>query len=78
VKKPGEKEVFRKIWETRPHVCEDCGAFIREAKAINFSHIIPKSRRPDLRLDPDNIRLLCAPCHTSHHTKGKTTWHLPE
>lgn len=72
-KPTGERQVFEAIWKSRPHVCEVCGAILREPRAHNFAHIIPKSRRPDLRLDPDNIRLLCLPCHTSEHTGGKAT-----
>jgi 5-methylcytosine-specific restriction endonuclease McrA len=72
----GEAEVFRQIWDTRPHLCEQCGALIREARAVNFAHVIPKSRRPDLRLEPSNIRLLCAPCHMGEHTGGKVVVYL--
>lgn len=32
-----------------------------------FDHIISKGARPDLKLDPDNIQLLCVDCHTAKH-----------
>lgn len=60
----GEAKVFREIWETRPHVCTNCKAYLgSEAKAIFFSHIKRKSQYPKLRLDPNNIELHCAECH---------------
>ena len=63
----GEKELFAIIWYERPHICKHCGVSLgNEMKAHYFSHIYPKSIRPWLRLDPDNIELLCIECHTSH------------
>lgn len=77
-KATGEREAFKAIWESRPHVCERCGAKISEAKAVNFAHVLPKSRRPDLRLDPSNIRLVCRACHMAEHSAGKVTDYLPD
>ena len=63
-KKTGEKALFYKIWQTRPHVCTNCKEYLgNEAKAWHFAHIKPKGLYPELRLDPDNIRLLCYECH---------------
>ena len=59
-KATGEKELFEEIWNTREHRCESCGKEIWEAQAECFSHIKPKGLYPELRLDPDNIELLCA------------------
>lgn len=63
-KPTGEKIFFHKIWAERPHFCEVCNKDLgKDPSPIYFSHIIPKSRKPDLRLDPDNIEILC----TEHH-----------
>ena len=63
----GQKELFGIIWKERPHVCVQCNTKLGdEAKAHFFSHIYPKSIRPWLKLDPDNIELLCMECHHEH------------
>lgn len=69
-KSTGEKEVFRRIWEERPHNCLTCGVHINEARAINFSHLLPKGKYPELRLDPRNVVLQCGQCHMKWHNYG--------
>jgi hypothetical protein len=71
-KKPtGERELFFKIWKERPHVCTACNkSLYGEPKVHYFSHILPKSRFPELRLDPDNILIECIECHSDYETKG--------
>lgn len=39
-----ETELFKQIWNERPHQCEKCGYVLREPKPHNFDHIEPKSR----------------------------------
>ena len=70
-KATGEKEVFKEIWDERPHECYICGVFINEARAINFSHALPKGKFPEFRLRKDNIFIKCAECHMRWHTWGK-------
>lgn len=64
-KKTGEWEMFLEIWsKTKDHYCEKCNCDLgREPKPFIFSHIVQKSKKPELRLDPDNIELLCFNCH---------------
>ena len=69
-KPTGEKEVFRRIWESREHKCLTCGVYISEARAINFSHLLPKGKYPEYRLDERNIVLQCGDCHTRWHNYG--------
>lgn len=66
-KPTGEKEVFKRIWESNPHECLTCGVHIKEARAINFSHLLPKGTYPKYRLDPRNIVLQCGGCHQRWH-----------
>lgn len=75
-KPTGERAVFEQVWNERPHVCEVCGVMIREPRIHNFDHIIPKSRRKDLRLDPTNIRIVCFACHFERHNGGKCTSYI--
>lgn len=58
-----EKSLFLEIWNEREHKCVECGKYLAEAKAHNFSHIKSKWSRPDLRLDKNNIEILCFRCH---------------
>tara|TARA_R100001163_G_C5029132_1_gene169846 strand:+ start:736 stop:1068 length:333 start_codon:yes stop_codon:yes gene_type:complete len=50
------KKVYKEISETRGHYCTGCG---RSGIGLSHSHIIPRSRRPDLQLEPDNITYHC-------------------
>ena len=68
-KATGEWDMFLEIWKERKHICENRRTQLGDTpKPYMFSHIISKGRNPSLRLDPDNIELLCKPCHTLHET----------
>lgn len=54
------KELFKEIWQERPHVCENCGYSIPKPLAHNFAHIKSKGAYPELKYDKDNIQLLCS------------------
>ena len=45
-----------------PGVCTSCKRRALPAQ-LEADHIIPASVRPDLALDPGNVRALCRPCH---------------
>lgn len=62
----GELEMFKEIWEERPHICSNlnCRRDLGEDLNIQyFSHIRSKGAFPELRLDKNNIDLLCCQCH---------------
>lgn len=69
-KPTGEAPVFREIWEEREHKCLTCSASIHEARAVNFSHVLPKYKYPEFRLDKRNIVLQCEYCHNKWHHYG--------
>ena len=46
--------------------CEDCKSRGRVTLAVEVHHIIRISKQPDLRLDRDNLKSLCEPCHDAH------------
>ena len=54
-----EKEMFKHIWDTRPHKSELSGIKIPEPKAHNFLHVLPKglNKYPHFRFNPYNIVL---------------------
>lgn len=71
-KKTGERELFIEIWNERYHICTNCGINLgNEPKVGFFSHIKPKSIYPELRLDKNNIQLLCLTCHTAYDHGSK-------
>lgn len=49
-------KVYSEIAETREHKCTGCG---RYNYSLSHSHIIPRSRRPDLTTDIKNITYHC-------------------
>lgn len=50
-------------------VCMCCGAHASKNVRIHVDHIKPRSKFPELALDPDNLQVLCAMCN-----KGKSNW----
>lgn len=81
-KPTGEAEVFKQVWEERPHNCETCGCTIGpDPIPTYFSHIIRKSKSEELRLEKDNILLECFKCHftwdhgiMANKVKQKSFW----
>lgn len=68
----GERQMFLKIWENRPHYCVNCGSWLgNEPKSFMFSHKIAKSINEKERLNPDNIELLCMDCHFARDMQGQ-------
>lgn len=67
-----EWALFDAVWQKREHYCENCGIGLPEpAKAIYFSHVLPKSLYNNLRLKEENIDLLCEDCHGLWHFGNK-------
>ncbi len=63
-KKPtGERALFLKLWEEREHKCQVTGVTLSEPKVHYFSHLLPKSRWPEARLDPANIWIVHEDVH---------------
>ena len=63
-RKTGELDLFKEIWAERPHICKECGCHLGYMLAPHFfSHYISKGSEPALRLDKENIDLLCFKHH---------------
>lgn len=64
-KKTGEWELFLELWSEKPkHFCQNCNKDLgKRPSPAFFSHIIPKGKAPELRLDKNNIKIICFPCH---------------
>jgi len=53
-----ELDFFKGIWRSRPHRSEISGQLILNFSPVNFSHVLTKGSRPDLRLNDLNIVLM--------------------
>jgi 5-methylcytosine-specific restriction endonuclease McrA len=63
-----EMELVKELIATRGS-CERCG----EKKDLVGHHIKGVAEFPQLRMDPNNIQILCNPCHRAvHQYRGKT------
>ena len=71
-KKTGESELFDKIWNERDHSSELSGLPITSPLPGNFHHVLPKSRYPGQRLDPDNILIVTLAEHDIIHNHSLT------
>jgi 5-methylcytosine-specific restriction endonuclease McrA len=59
--KAAKKEIHDEMIDDSGYVyCRGCGA---STGRITWSHRIPRSRRPDLIADKDNIDPMCNQCH---------------
>lgn len=59
IKKPtGELELFKDIWNTRPHISFLTSSPLGFFNVSYFAHILPKGKYPKAKLDPENIVLL--------------------
>jgi 5-methylcytosine-specific restriction protein A len=52
------------VEKARGRVCEACHAPVPKPQKLHADHIYPRRTHPHLALNPDNIRLLCASCHS--------------
>ncbi|MCJ7840519.1 HNH endonuclease [Lederbergia sp. NSJ-179] len=56
------KQVSDYVYERDGGCCQRCGKFVFGRQAHRH-HIISVVKAPHLKLDPDNIKLLCEICH---------------
>lgn len=64
----GEMEVFKMIWEERPHHCQVCKVNLPVFDHWNYAHCLAKSTYNKFRLLKENIILMCRDCHTQYDT----------
>ncbi len=73
------KELNKKIWAERPHVCVECAANLPDhPDGIFFSHLHTKASHPKSRHDPDNIVLHCPDCHHEWEFGGRREDRMPK
>lgn len=54
--------------------CDCCGNRGSKDTPLYGDHIIPRSIRPDLELEPDNVQILCKDCNLGKSNKYQTDW----
>ncbi len=54
--------------------CELCGASKKDGVILHVDHIKPRSKYPELRLDPNNLQVLCEPCNMGKSNIDETDW----
>jgi 5-methylcytosine-specific restriction endonuclease McrA len=64
------KQLYKEIWQERPHRCEVCGYPISKPIAHVFAHIKSKGAHPSLKYAKSNIRLLCSTIIRSDNKRG--------
>jgi len=67
-----EWQKFRKfVLKYYPHKCNNpnCKSHNKPNVALHVDHILPIAKYPHLRLDPNNMQLLCAKCNTKKSDK---------
>lgn len=57
--------------------CELCGASRADGVIIQVDHIKPRSKFPELELDPSNLQVLCKPCNMGKSNRDSTDWRKP-
>ena len=58
--------------------CELCGISKAEGAIIQVDHIKPRSKHPELELDPNNLQVLCRPCNLGKSNTDSIDWRRPE
>ena len=71
-KPTGELQVFKNIWNSRPHICQVTDTLIRRFDVRCFSHCAPKSVYEEGRLDEENIWLVQPEIHEEWETTDKS------
>ncbi len=78
-KSTGEAKIFRRILEERGPYSQISGQYLGEGfNPWWFSHIVPKSIAPELRLDERNIILKTPDEHILYENHKHKIRHLPE
>lgn len=62
------------VLRSRGAVCECCGASPKIGAVMMVDHIKPRSRYPELALDPNNLQVLCASCNRGKGNSDETDW----
>lgn len=77
-KTTGELQLFKEIWNERPHYSQVSGKRLNGFNVGYFSHILTKAAYPSYRLDKQNIVLKTLEEHHLWETQRHKLTELPE
>lgn len=68
------KEAVKEVWRREDATCQRCGKRQNEERDSKFHlhHLYSFADYPNLRVNPDNLVLLCKECHLFVHSKKNT------
>ncbi|MGD6964521.1 HNH endonuclease [Fictibacillus phosphorivorans] len=64
------KDIRSFVYQRESGCCQKCKRFVFGRQA-HVHHVIPVKEDPTLRLEPNNLMLLCPKCHTEEENKEK-------
>jgi 5-methylcytosine-specific restriction endonuclease McrA len=59
------RDSFRQAWLRQGKPCGYCGKAIARNESVAVDHIVPVRQRPDLSLNPANLRCVHSACNTA-------------
>ncbi len=57
--------------------CSLCGVSAQDGAKLNVDHIKPLKYHWELRLDPNNLQVLCGSCNQGKGNRDETNWREP-
>lgn len=67
-------DILEKHFLERGHICLCCK---RQYVILHVDHIKPRSKYPELALDPNNLQVLCEDCNIGKANRGETDFRGP-
>ena len=68
------KKLRYKVLKTSNGKCALCGCGAADGVVLHVDHIIPRSKRPDLSLDANNLQVLCDACNLAKSNRDEIDW----
>lgn len=69
---PDWRALRAKVIRREGGICRECGVQIFRKRDVTVDHIKPRSRYPELALDPSNLQVLCRSCNSSKGASVET------
>ena len=63
--------IRQKVLTRDKYRCQNCQAYVRGKGLARVDHIIPRTKAPQLAVDPQNLRTLCVPCDNARHQQDR-------
>jgi hypothetical protein len=57
------KKFYKQAWESKEHICEECGRYLVNFSPGYISHILSRGAHIDKAKDLRNVNILCFECH---------------